>query len=621
MNIKHRFIGLITSAALCLPIQYYFSDVVVAQELQSSKISIELQEVLDEIDNNDLVSVCLWFEDIDYEAVNEATLNNTCFSEESLLNRAYDLYKPLNGDSISESEFIFSSEYGYEKSEPFFTGSEVDDIQSVSNERLQILMDFYETNQNEISQLSMDVDTYICEKRSVAREEYNRHNQEFICENLKDENITFVSSYAPMIIGEMTKEKIIALNSIDAVESISLYIDHEWQQMGNIDVSVSSIGGAYNRDVLGYNGSGVKVGEIDVGRPFTGINELVSANIYLGGTNIFADHSTLVAAIIVGTDGMVPQAQLYCTTSDNFYQNAESLISAGVTVINSSVGYYNSGIYDYDSKWVDHIVNQHNVSWVQASGNAGPDGYVGTPANAYNAITVGAINDNGTVSLNDDTYASFTSYNTFNSGMPMKPDVVAPGVGFSVSGVTPDSGTSYAAPHVTGMVAQMMYFMPTLSLRPDAIKAAVLASCSRKVSGETMVWITDKEGAGVIDACNSIDYIYDIAANQKYLEVINSSIIRTFSSPTQVTKTVAISWLKHNEGTGTNHANLSYPTLTDFDLRIYDNAGNIIASSLSPYNNAELVRFTANPNVTYKIEVVRVTNNTTPEKITLAYLN
>jgi hypothetical protein len=94
-----------------------------------------------------------------------------------------------------------------------------------------------------------------------------------------------------------------------------------------------------------------------------------------------------------------------------------------------------------------------------------------------------------------------------------------------------------------------------------------------------------------------------------------------YNPQTQGTKTVAISWLKQNTGSGVNHESVNNSLLTDFDLRVYDNStGVVIASSLSSYNNAELVRFFANTNSTYTIEITRYSNNSTLEKLSIAYL-
>ena len=626
MNKKiSRFVCLLLVTMICLSIQSFTPYSVIAQETEGSKITMELQETLNNLDNDDIVPVYVWIDDIDYERVKEIVFDNTGLSEEILMDISYEIYKPLKDNSLHKMEEQFERDQDAEDVDVIYSGSEVNEIQDIDEAYLETIKDFYEINQEVILQLSLDVDTYITEKRAVAREEYDNQNNAFVAEYLNDANILFISSYAPMIIAELTKNEIYELEDVNKVESIYLYDDSVGDNFGNMDISIPSIKGDLVRDNIGYNGYGIKIGQIEKSCPQTVYSELSSTNITIGGDNNYSDyynlgykyHASLVAAIIAGSSGMVPQSHLYCTSANYFYANAEWLISSGVTVINCSYGHYNGGAYDNISKWVDHVVNQHLINWVQASGNAGENGYVCSEGLAYNAITVGAINDNGTVSEIDDTYYSDTSYNNFTSCIGMKPDVVAPGCGFRLSNVNPDSGTSYSTPHVTGMVAQMIQFMPTLSIRPDAVKAAVLASCDRKVTSETMAWITDKEGAGVINAVKAINFINNIATQQSCYDTTASSFGLIYDPITYGTKTVAISWLKQN--TGCTFGSTTDPTLTNFNLKVLDEDNNVVASSQSYYNSAELVRFTAIPGITYTIKVTRYTNNSTSEKLSIAF--
>lgn len=612
MNKIRKFFSLMLSMTLCLSSSHGF---VTAQEISKSKLSLDLQRSLEGISDEEKVPVCIWIEDIDYKKVEDNTLLKTGFSDEILLNAAFELYKPLNNSCVKKIEEKHG-EIDIDDNITEVAESYLGNIQRSDNHNLEKYKNFYKENINKISELSSNVNTYISKKRAIAKAEYDVQNEKFTEEYLKGKKIDFVSSYAPMIIAELNKEDINKLESINKVNEIYLYSISDDYDLGNMNISIPSIDGDYVRDVVGYDGNGIKIGQIENGRPQTGISELSSTSITRGGTNNNTDHASLVAAIIAGSSGMVPQADLYCTTADNFYQNAEWLISSGVTVINCSNGNADNGQYNDEARWIDHVVNQHDVSWVQASGNNGPNGYVLKRGLSYNAITVGAIDDNGTVSTSDDTYADFTSYNTYNACLGMKPDVVAPGCGFSLSNGCSGTGTSLAAPHVTGMVAQIMQYMPYFSLRPDAIKAAVLSSCDRKVTNEFLGWITNKEGAGVINALNAIDAI----VNCYSLPVTTSNVTYTYSPQTSGFKKFVISWIKQNTNTGTNHGTVNTdPSVTNFNLAVYDSSGNLIANSVSSYNNAELVGFTANSSQTYTIEIERVNSFSTNEKITYTY--
>ena len=77
MNKIHSIFSLITATSLCLSIQCFSSNAVIAQKTSDSKITLELQDALAELDNDDSVPICIWINDIDYDTVKDITLNNT----------------------------------------------------------------------------------------------------------------------------------------------------------------------------------------------------------------------------------------------------------------------------------------------------------------------------------------------------------------------------------------------------------------------------------------------------------------------------------------------------------------------------------------------------------------
>ena len=209
-----KFISLFLVSTIWLSTQSFTSQSVIAQEPEGSKITIELQEALDELDNDDLVPVYVWINDIDHERVKEIVFDNTGFSEEMLMDVSYEIYKPLKDNSIHKMDEQFGHKPEFEEVDAVYSGSEINDIQNVDEDYIKKVKDFYVANQDEILQLSADVDTYISEKRAIAREEYNKQNNAFVEEYLEEANISFISSYAPMIICDTTKEIINELNNI-----------------------------------------------------------------------------------------------------------------------------------------------------------------------------------------------------------------------------------------------------------------------------------------------------------------------------------------------------------------------------------------------------------------------
>jgi serine protease AprX len=132
---------------------------------------------------------------------------------------------------------------------------------------------------------------------------------------------------------------------------------------------------------------------------------------------------------------------------------------------------------------------------VVSAGNNGSgqnNGILYPPANDPFVITVGAVNDQHTVSTRDDTLASYSAYGLTESGFN-KPDIVAPGANIisllanlktTIAIKYPDhiitpyyfrmSGTSMASAVTTGAVALLLQSNP--SLNPDQVKFRLMST-------------------------------------------------------------------------------------------------------------------------------------------------
>ncbi len=167
---------------------------------------------------------------------------------------------------------------------------------------------------------------------------------------------------------------------------------------------------------------------------------------------------------------------------------AESL---GVDIVNSSLGYR----YDFDSPDSDYVymdmdgisttisrtaaeyATSRGVVIVNSVGNEGNrpghEGTINAPSDADGVIAVGALDVSGQI-------AAFSSRGPTYDGR-IKPDVVALGVGVPVpapqttAGYVASSGTSFAAPIVSGICALLRQTHPSAS--PALIRAYLTASC------------------------------------------------------------------------------------------------------------------------------------------------
>jgi subtilisin family serine protease/phosphodiesterase/alkaline phosphatase D-like protein len=229
-------------------------------------------------------------------------------------------------------------------------------------------------------------------------------------------------------------------------------------------------------------------------------------------------HGTHVASTSIGTDagsdyrGIAPAARLvdvkvmervgtgsmaevirgieWCVEHKDDDFDGDEIID-GIDILSMSIGAtYNSNGDDAASQAVNAAVDAGLVA-VVAIGNDGAN-RIPPPASADKAIVVGAINDMGTITRDDDTMWGSSNYgprmddgDTDNMD-ELKPDVVAPGVNIlaaksSTSTVYASySGTSMATPHVSGIIALMLEANPDLT--PQEIKD-ILHGTSEMPSG------------------------------------------------------------------------------------------------------------------------------------------
>ena len=127
---------------------------------------------------------------------------------------------------------------------------------------------------------------------------------------------------------------------------------------------------------------------------------------------------------------------------------------------------------------------------VFAAGNTGPSpGSIGSPASYPEVLSVGAVD-------RSDVAPPFSARGRGGDG-PVKPDLAGPGVGITSSvrdGYAAYSGTSMAAPHVSGAAALVLEANP-------AIRGRALADLLRRSARDVGTPGPDPEtGFGVVDA-------------------------------------------------------------------------------------------------------------------------
>ena len=291
-------------------------------------------------------------------------------------------------------------------------------------------------------------------------------------------------------------------------------------------------------------------------------------------------HGTHVAGIVAGNgadssgarSGIAPAAHLIVlkVLDESGQGRISDVIAAldyvvthkdllNIRVVNLSVatGVYESYNTDPLTVAAERVVRA-GIVVVAAAGNNGRDhegrqrhGGITAPGNAPWVLTVGASSHMGTVDRADDTIASFSSRGPTALDRAAKPDLVAPGVGieslsdpdsafyttrahYLLPGTVPRtylpylslSGTSMAAPVVSGTIALMLQANP--SLTPNAVKAVLQYTAEAHAAYDPLT-----QGAGFLNARGAVELA-------RYLGSLSPG-----SYPVSMTWSARIMWGNH----------------------------------------------------------------------------
>lgn len=226
-------------------------------------------------------------------------------------------------------------------------------------------------------------------------------------------------------------------------------ISHELWNLETIGLPQGWKHNAGDNTKIGVIDTGCKITHAEIHHSFTdklGYN-FIDDNQHIDDDN---GHGTHVAGIISGIDtGVAPNAQLYALkildhngigVESGFLQAAEWAIDNQLDVLNASFGSQHASNAE---KLMVQALNKHNITLVAAAGNNGDNSY-SYPASYQGVISVAATNKK-------NVRAPFSQQND-------QLTISAPGVGIHScvpGGYDQLSGTSMAAPHVTGAVAML----------------------------------------------------------------------------------------------------------------------------------------------------------------------
>ncbi|WP_247648648.1 S8 family serine peptidase [Saccharomonospora xinjiangensis] len=276
----------------------------------------------------------------------------------------------------------------------------------------------------------------------------------------------------------------------------------------------------------GYTGEGVRVAVLDSGidAEHPDLDDaVVEAEDFTGEgtTDDLNGHGTHVAGTIAGDGtasdgrykGVAPDADLVIgRVLDGSGSGQESWIVAGMEwaaqrapVVNMSLGssWPDNG-QDPLSLAVNRLTEETGALFVVSSSNLGPEeGSITSPGSADAALTVGAVD-------RTDELTGFSGRGPRVGDFAVKPEITAPGVdvvaaragGSDIGNPVGEhyqgmSGTSMAAPHVTGSVALVAQARP--EWKAGRLKAALVGSAVPHA--ERTVF---EQGAGRVDVAGAV---------------------------------------------------------------------------------------------------------------------
>jgi len=322
--------------------------------------------------------------------------------------------------------------------------------------------------------------------------------------------VEYAGRLAPVIWVTGTPQQVRALAQTDGI--LDVYPSQQTSLTMNVAGPTDQADYSYAN---GHRGSGADVAVVEYANADWS-NSHLSGSCHSSdstdGVLVVDSHPTWVSGAIVGQlasqRGVAPEACVVSVSTSGQQDDFKVLEAVDIAVLDHDVHVVNlSLIQDYAAgrsalrDYIDHVVRTYGIHASLSGGNDVncADDKVISPGTAWNGVTVGTLNDVGTVSWGDDSVNSGCWIDP--PGGPFKPDISAPGTDVTAAGI-PGTGGGYASisvPQVAGTFAQLIGINPgELAYSPIRTKAIVLAASHvHMVDARTAPHrLDDQEGIG-----------------------------------------------------------------------------------------------------------------------------
>lgn len=625
---KNKYFSRITSVLLTVLITFSIFTVNVSASNTNSEIesiankSISWKDkisdkVLDEIksaDKEEKFPVWIWFSDINQDEVDRKVKKDTGLTSDNISVN----YEEVPEDLIKELNKVSDSS----------SNSKKKDVAK----KIEAYVNLNKTNLEKEKYIA---NTYVRTKRKIARDFYEKNNTKIIKTlNIPDSEIEFQSQLTPSVVVNLTEKQIKTIAKSDDVVSIDYYNNSE-QQPPMYEAFKTTMRVDKAKEQYGLTGEGVNVLMNDHGcvrSDYGYYNNILKPENIVSIVNgeicsitdtsvpcgsVQTTHPNLIAGAM---QEFAEDVNIFSTGYRSFADVEWALLNCNIDLINGSVNYGTQTNYanDSEAKWFDAIVSTYDVALIASAGNSQSWQQHGwpnviSPSSGYNSIAVGAYSSNGTSSEQDTMHDYRYNPTTSTNQACYKPDVVIASY-----------DTSRSSPNLSGIIAMMIQFKPSLAAHPELIKAILMASCHRKVKPATGTsqenifdGLTQRQGAGAVDAYRAISIV--MQGNYGINEITQGTTDIDFIQPADGNNiNVSLAWLReNNNNSNTFDSGTTLGTLQELQMKVYQGS-TLMGESTKTNAGKQMVYFSQMKNTDqYTIRVTKASDNN--ETVQFAY--